>query len=172
MQDLLRLIMSCFGFGNLFLLLDRNLARSCGMPFVFVAEQTKKLSGLISISSSEVSAPLPLGAGGLKELCWAPDDWELCCCLRVWFPLSSFKLALWIDLTCLGWNLPPKPLAISEYLSASSLLCRKSLAALMYLSILWRSFSKVCGGFLAKYCAIGPSQSPLIMASMTISLGT
>jgi hypothetical protein len=29
-----------------------------------------------------------------------------------------------------------------------------------------------CGGFLAKYCAAGPSRSPLIMASMTISLGT
>jgi hypothetical protein len=27
------------------------------------------------------------------------------------------------------------------------------------------------GGFLAKYCAIGPRQSPLIMASMTISFG-
>jgi hypothetical protein len=31
---------------------------------------------------------------------------------------------------------------------------------------------KVCGGFLAKYCTVGPSRSPLIMASMTISLGT
>jgi hypothetical protein len=28
------------------------------------------------------------------------------------------------------------------------------------------------GGFLAKYLAIGPSRRPLIMASMTISLGT
>jgi hypothetical protein len=28
------------------------------------------------------------------------------------------------------------------------------------------------GGFLAKYCAIGPGRSPLIMASMTISFGT
>jgi hypothetical protein len=32
----------------------------------------------------------------------------------------------------------------------------------MYSSIFWRSFSKVYGGFLAKYCAIGPGLSPLI----------
>jgi hypothetical protein len=118
MLNLLRLILPCFGFGfgNLFMLLDCNLARSCGMPFGFAAKQTKKISGLISISSSEVYAPLPLGAGGLKELCCAPNDWELCCCLWVWFPLSSIELALWIDLTCLGWNLPLKPLTILEYL--------------------------------------------------------
>jgi hypothetical protein len=42
----------------------------------------------------------------------------------------------------------------------------------MYSSISWRSFSKVYGGFLAKYCVVGPSLSPLIMVSMTISLGT
>jgi hypothetical protein len=28
------------------------------------------------------------------------------------------------------------------------------------------------GGFLAKYLAVGPGRRPLIMASMTISLGT
>jgi hypothetical protein len=38
----------------------------------------------------------------------------------------------------------------------------------MYSSIFWRSFSKVCGGFLAKYCVVGPGQRPLIKASMTI----
>jgi hypothetical protein len=42
----------------------------------------------------------------------------------------------------------------------------------MYSSIFWRSFSKVCGGFLAKYYVVGPGQSPFIMASMTISSGT
>jgi hypothetical protein len=41
---------------HLFLLLNCNLARSCGMPFVFAAEQTKQFPGLISISSSEASA--------------------------------------------------------------------------------------------------------------------
>jgi hypothetical protein len=41
----------------------------------------------------------------------------------------------------------------------------------MYSSIFWRSFSKVYGGFLAKYYVVGPGQGPLIMASMTISLG-
>jgi hypothetical protein len=33
-------------------------------------------------------------------------------------------------------------------------------------------YSSVYSGFLAKYCADGPGRSPLIMASMTISLGT
>jgi hypothetical protein len=33
-------------------------------------------------------------------------------------------------------------------------------------------FSKVCGGFLAKYCTIGPGRSPLIIASMTIVFST
>jgi hypothetical protein len=40
------------------------------------------------------------------------------------------------------------------------------------LAIFYRSFSKVCGGFLAKYCTVGPSWSPLIIASMIISFGT
>jgi hypothetical protein len=30
------------------------------------------------------------------------------------------------------------------------------LSARMYSSIFWRSFSKVCGGFLAKYYAVDP----------------
>jgi hypothetical protein len=34
-----------------------NLARFCGMPFVFAAEQTKQFLRLISISSSKASAP-------------------------------------------------------------------------------------------------------------------
>jgi hypothetical protein len=75
--------------------------------------------------------------------------------------MSSFVMGLWIVLTCLGLNLPLKPLVISEYLKASFLLWRKSLSARMYSSIFWRSFSRVCGGFLAKYCAVGPGWSPL-----------
>jgi hypothetical protein len=39
-------------------------------------------------------------------------------------------------------------------------------------SIFCRSFSKVCGGFLVKYCAVGPGRSPFIIASITISFGT
>jgi hypothetical protein len=42
----------------------------------------------------------------------------------------------------------------------------------MYSSIFCTMFSKVCGGFLAKNCAIDPGRSPLIIASMTISFGT
>jgi hypothetical protein len=37
---------------------------------------------------------------------------------------------------------------------------------------LLEELSKVYGGFLAKYCTVGPSRWPLIMASMMISLGT
>jgi hypothetical protein len=57
MQDLLRLVLLCFSFNNFFLFLNHNLARPCGMPFVFTAEQTKQLPGLISIFSSEAFAP-------------------------------------------------------------------------------------------------------------------
>jgi hypothetical protein len=73
LQNLLRLILPCLSFDNFFLLLNRNLARPCGMPLIFTAEQTKQFPGLI-ISSSEASPPLPLRAGGLKELYCAPDD--------------------------------------------------------------------------------------------------
>jgi hypothetical protein len=38
MQDLLRLILSCFSFGNFFLLLDRDLAHPYVMPLIFSAE--------------------------------------------------------------------------------------------------------------------------------------
>jgi hypothetical protein len=58
------------------------------------------------------------------------------------------------------------------HLRASSVLCWKSLLALMYSYIFYRSFSKVCRVFLAKYCAVGPGQSPLIMASITISFAS
>jgi hypothetical protein len=47
---------ACFSFGKLFLLLNRDLARSCGVAFVFAAEQTKQSPGLVSISSTEASA--------------------------------------------------------------------------------------------------------------------
>jgi hypothetical protein len=38
MQDLLRLILSCFSFNNFFLLLDRDLTRPCVMPLIFSVE--------------------------------------------------------------------------------------------------------------------------------------
>jgi hypothetical protein len=43
---------------------------------------------------------------------------------------------------------------------------------LMYSSIFRRSFSRDWGGFLAKYLDAGPSQSPLLIASTTMSLET
>jgi hypothetical protein len=80
MQDLLQWVLSCFGFSDFLLLLDRDLARPCRVSLIFATEQAEQSSGLITISSSEASPPLPLGAGGLKELYCAPNDWELCCC--------------------------------------------------------------------------------------------
>jgi hypothetical protein len=38
MQDLLRLILSCFSFSNFFLLMDRDLACPCVMPLIFSTE--------------------------------------------------------------------------------------------------------------------------------------
>jgi hypothetical protein len=38
MQDLLRLILSRFGFNDFLLFLDLYLAGPCGMPLIFTAE--------------------------------------------------------------------------------------------------------------------------------------
>jgi hypothetical protein len=38
MQDLLRLILPCFGFGDFLLLLDHDLACPCGVSLVFAVE--------------------------------------------------------------------------------------------------------------------------------------
>jgi hypothetical protein len=66
MQDLLRLILSCFGFGNFFLLLDHDLARPCCVSLVLATEQAEQFPGLIIVPpSAKASPPLPLGDGGL-----------------------------------------------------------------------------------------------------------
>jgi hypothetical protein len=38
MQDLLRLILSCFGFSDFLLFLDHYLAHPCGMTLIFTAK--------------------------------------------------------------------------------------------------------------------------------------
>jgi hypothetical protein len=53
MHDLLRLSLSCCGFGYFLLLLDGNMAHSGGMAFVLTAKQAKDSSWLISKSSAE-----------------------------------------------------------------------------------------------------------------------
>jgi hypothetical protein len=116
MEDLLRMILPCFGLSYFLLLLYCNLACPSCVSLIFSTEQAEQPSWLRTESSSKASSPLPLGAGGLKELCCVPDDWKLCWCPWVWLPLSSLELGLWIVLTCLGWSLPPKPLVILEYL--------------------------------------------------------
>jgi hypothetical protein len=74
MQDLLQRVLPCFGFSYFLLLLDRDLAHPCGMSLIFATEYAEQSPGLITISFSEASPPLPLGVGGLKELCCALDD--------------------------------------------------------------------------------------------------
>jgi hypothetical protein len=60
MQDLLRLVLSCFGFSDFLLLLDRDLARPCGVPLVFATEH---LLGLITILSSTEASPSSASRG-------------------------------------------------------------------------------------------------------------
>jgi hypothetical protein len=62
-QDLLRLILSCFSFSDFLLLLDRDLARPCGVPLVFAIEQAKQLPGLITIPSSAEASPSSASRG-------------------------------------------------------------------------------------------------------------
>jgi hypothetical protein len=38
MQDMLRRVLPCFGFNDFLLLLDRDLARHCGMSLIFATE--------------------------------------------------------------------------------------------------------------------------------------
>ena len=57
MQDLLRRVLSCFGFSDFLLLLDRDLARPCRVSLIFATEQAEQHPELITISSSEASAP-------------------------------------------------------------------------------------------------------------------
>jgi hypothetical protein len=57
MQDLLRLILLCFGFSNLFLLLDRDLARPRCVSLVLATEQAEQFPGLITVPSSAKASP-------------------------------------------------------------------------------------------------------------------
>jgi hypothetical protein len=58
MQNLLRLILSCLGFSNFLLLLDRDLARPRCVSLVLATEKAEKFLGLITVpSSTEVSPP-------------------------------------------------------------------------------------------------------------------
>jgi hypothetical protein len=55
MQDLLRLILPCFGLSYFLLLLYHDLAWPSCMPLIFSTEQTKQPSWLRAESSSEAS---------------------------------------------------------------------------------------------------------------------
>jgi hypothetical protein len=57
MQDLLWLILSCFGFSNFLLLLDRDLARPCCVSLVLATEQAEQFPGMINVPSSAEASP-------------------------------------------------------------------------------------------------------------------
>jgi hypothetical protein len=151
-EDLLWLTLPCFSFSNFLLLLIGNMACPCCVTLVVATKRQYNFRGwLPNLPPLKLIPPLPLGAGCLKEVYCMLEVWELWWLCWALLALSSLVLELWIDRTCLGWSLPLKPLVISENLEATSLLWQKSLSAWMYSFIFWISFSRVCGGFLAKY---------------------
>jgi hypothetical protein len=64
MQDLLWLILPCFGFNYLFLFLDHDLARPYCMSFFLQNKQNNLLGWELNLTL-KLLLPLPLGAGGL-----------------------------------------------------------------------------------------------------------
>jgi hypothetical protein len=77
MQDLLWLILSWFGFSYFILLLYRDLACPSCMPLSSPQNRQNNLLGSELNLPLKLLPPLPLGSGGLKELCCVPDDWDL-----------------------------------------------------------------------------------------------
>jgi hypothetical protein len=65
MQDLLRLILSCLGFSNFLLLLDRDLARPRCVSLVLTTEKVRTISWADYLPPPKLLPPLSLGAGGL-----------------------------------------------------------------------------------------------------------
>jgi predicted permease len=58
MQDLLRLILPCFGFSNFLLLLNHDLARPCCVSLVLTTEHAEQFAWLITVpSSAKASSP-------------------------------------------------------------------------------------------------------------------
>ena len=74
-EDLLRLTLPRFSFNNFLLLLNSNLACPCCVALVLATKRAVQLSGLIAKpSTTKTSSSLPLGAGGLKEVCCMLED--------------------------------------------------------------------------------------------------
>jgi hypothetical protein len=57
MQDLLRLILSCLGFSNFLLLLDRDLARPRCVSLVLATKKAEQFPGMITVPSSIEASP-------------------------------------------------------------------------------------------------------------------
>ena len=74
-EDLLRLTLSRLSFGNFLLLLNCNLACSCCVALVLATKKAVQLSRLIAKSPPpKLLPPLPLGAGGMKEVYCMVED--------------------------------------------------------------------------------------------------
>jgi hypothetical protein len=74
MQGLLWLILPCFGFSYIFLFLDRDFVCPLSSP---QNKQNNLLGWEVNLPPKLLTS-LPLGAGGLYELCCVPEVWELC----------------------------------------------------------------------------------------------
>jgi hypothetical protein len=57
MEDLFWLILSCLGFNNILLLLDRDLARPHCVTLVLATEKAEQFPGLITVPSSTEASP-------------------------------------------------------------------------------------------------------------------
>jgi hypothetical protein len=69
MEDLLRLILSCLGFSDFLLLLNRDLARPCCVTLVLATEKAKQLPGLITEpSSTEASSSTASRSWSVRSL--------------------------------------------------------------------------------------------------------
>jgi hypothetical protein len=116
-KDLFWLVLSCLNFGNFLLLFD------CHLQVLFMCSlsspQKRKnifLGWELNLHPKLLPPLSPLGASSLKLFydccCWVPIDWDWLCCQWAWLFLSSFWAGLCMVITCLGLNLPLKPLVI------------------------------------------------------------
>lgn len=163
----------CFLRNNFIVFYTFTYACPCCVAFILPQNTRCIFLGCVLNLPPKHQPPLPpIEAGGRKVLwedsCWVPSCWCWLDWPRDWVVFSSLWDGLCVLQTYLGWNLPPKPLTVSTYLWTSFVVCWKSLSALMHSYIFYISFSREWGGFLVKYWAAGPRQSPLTIASMTM----
>jgi hypothetical protein len=74
-DDLLQMTLSRLSFSNFVLLLNCDLACSCCVALVLTTKRQYNFLGwLPNLPPLKLLPPLPLGAGGLKEVCCMLED--------------------------------------------------------------------------------------------------